>query len=180
MEKTDSLEGTDRFLSGVRANYLLRCVGSMRFHPKRRASTDHSPGPNIASAAASVATMRQTNRSADMMTSLQLSMTATSVPTIGVKSPMSRKTAAAANRTDRTVMWKSGLFCRAELAILTKANPTTSRIKIRPIPGQPPAKVEYKRRNGRTLSYTHFIFVYLRRGQSPTMRLDRASFEAKA
>ena len=84
------------------------------------------------------------------MTSLQLSIRATSVPTIGVNSPMMRRIAAAARRTDKIVMGMAGLLCRAEPALLTKANPTTRRIKMRPIPGQPPAKVEYKRRNGRT------------------------------
>jgi hypothetical protein len=46
-----------------------------------------------------------------------------------------------------------------EPAQLTKTNPTTSLIKMRPIPGQPPAKVEYKRRNGRT-SPKNFILVF--------------------
>ena len=31
--------------------------------------------------------------------------------------------------------------------LITKAVPTTSRIKMRPVPGQPPAKLEYKRRS---------------------------------
>lgn len=34
---------------------IYRSWGSMRFHPKRRASTDHAPGPIIAKAAARVA-----------------------------------------------------------------------------------------------------------------------------
>jgi hypothetical protein len=63
---------------------------------------------------------------------------------------MMRRTAAAARRTDKIVMGMAGLLSRTEPALLTKENPTTSRIKMRPIPGQPPAKVEYKRRNGRT------------------------------
>lgn len=40
------------------AGYLFRGEDSMRFHPKRRASTDHKPGPNIARAAQEVATRR--------------------------------------------------------------------------------------------------------------------------
>lgn len=91
-----------------------------------------------------------------MMRSLQLSIRATSVPTTGVNSPMMRKIAAAARRTDNIVMGMAGLLGRAENALLTKANPTTSRIKMRPNPGQPPAKVEYKRRNGRTSQTINF------------------------
>lgn len=40
------------------AGYLLRGEGSMRFHPKRRASTDHSPGPSMARAAQEAANRR--------------------------------------------------------------------------------------------------------------------------
>jgi len=91
-----------------------------------------------------------------MVTSLQLSIRATSVPTIGVNSPMMRRIAAAARRTQKIVMGMAGLLSMAEPALLTKANPTTSRIKMRPNPGQPPAKVEYKRRNGRTSQTINF------------------------
>ena len=78
---------------------------------------------------------------------------------IGVSSPIIRKIAAAATRTDKIVMGMAGPLSRAEPALLTKTNPTLSRIKMRPIPGQPPANVEYKRRNGRT-SPKNLIFVY--------------------
>src|SRR5208337_842280 len=40
------------------AGYLLRGEGSMRFHPKRRESTDHKPGPSMASAIQEVAARR--------------------------------------------------------------------------------------------------------------------------
>ena len=135
----------------------------MRFHPKRRASSDHRPGPNIASAAPQVATRRYTNLSPVMETSLKLSISATRVPTIGVNSPMMRRTAAAARSTAKIVKGMAGLLSRTEPALLTKANPTTSRIKIRPIPGQPPANVEYKRRKGRTSRVRiQFLMVSLR------------------
>jgi hypothetical protein len=85
-----------------------------------------------------------------MANSLQLSIRATSIPATGVNSPMMRRIAVAASRTDKIVMGLAGLPSAAVPALFTKTNPTTSRIKIRPIPGQPPAKVEYKRRKGRT------------------------------
>jgi hypothetical protein len=48
------------------------------------------------------------------------------------------------------VIGMAELLNRAEPTLFTKAIPTTSLIKMRPIPGQPAAKVEYKRRNGGT------------------------------
>ena len=89
-----------------------------------------------------------------MITTLQLSMSATSVPTIGVYKPMMRRIAAADSRRARIVIGMAGRLSRADPALLTKASPTTNRIKMRPMPGQPPAKVEYKRRNWTHLSYT--------------------------
>ena len=135
----------------------------MRFQPKRWASTDHRPGPNIARAAPTVATKRQTSPSACMVTSLQLSSRATSVPTIGVNSPMRSRIAAAARSTDKIAKGIAGLFSMTEVALLIKAKPTTSRIKMSPIPGQPLAKVEYKRRNGRTSRVrVQFLMISLR------------------
>ena len=113
-----------------------------------------------------------------MITNLQLSMTATNVPTIGVYRPMTRRMAAVARRIDRTVMGVAGPLSRAIAELLIKANPTTSRIKMRPIPGQPPAKVEYKRRNWTHLSFTCSILNGFFTKESPTRRSDRASFEA--
>ena len=127
----------------------------MRFHPKRRASTDHRPGPNIERAAPRVAISRYIKRSAGTVTSLPHSMRATTVPTMGVYSPMARRIAATPKKTDNNVMGMPGLPSRADPAPFAKAKPTTSRIKMSPIPGQPPAKVEYKRRN-----WTHLSFTY--------------------
>jgi len=60
-------------------------------------------------------------------------------------------------RTDKIVMGMAGLLSKTESALLTKTNPNISRINMRPIPGEPPANVEYKRRNGRTsLMRIHF------------------------
>jgi hypothetical protein len=72
----------------------------------------------------------------------------------------------------------SGPLSRTEPALLTKANPTASRIKMRPIPGHPPANVEYKRRKGRA-SPQDLIFIRFPIEWSPTRRPDRASFEAE-
>jgi hypothetical protein len=56
----------------------------------------------------------------------------------------------------------AGLPSRAERALLAKTKQTTNRIKISPIPGQPPAKVEYKRRKSTHLSNTYsFSYGFL-------------------
>ena len=48
---------------------------------------------------------------------------------------------------------------QSRTCIRTKAKPTTSLIKMRPVPGQPPVKVEYKRRNRPTFhSYSFSCF----------------------
>ncbi len=79
----------------------------------------------------------------------QISVRATTVPTIGVHNPTIRRTPAPVRRTDTIAIAVGELLSIVETALSTKTPPTTSRIKIRPIPGQPPAKVENKRRNGR-------------------------------
>jgi hypothetical protein len=150
----------------------------MRFQPKRRASIDHRPGPNMARAAQKVAIRRKSNRSAGTMTSLPHSMRATRVPTMGVYSPMARRIAAVPRRTDKQVMGIAGLPSRADPALFANAKPTTNRIKMSPIPGQPPAKVEYKRRKMDAPLVYVFIFLRFLYELSPTNRLDPASFEA--
>ena len=59
----------------------------MRFHPKRRASTDHKPGPNIARAAPTVPNNSQTHLSPGSVSIFQISIKAIAVPTIGVHKP---------------------------------------------------------------------------------------------
>jgi hypothetical protein len=74
-----------------------------------------------------------------------------------------RRIAAAASRIDTTAIGIAGLLNREVPALFTKAIPITSRIKIRPIPGQPPAKVEYKRRNGRTSRIRIHLRIFAKR-----------------
>jgi hypothetical protein len=58
--------------------------GSTRFHPNRRASTDHRPGPNMATAQAVVPSKTVTHRSPAIVMICQVSSNATKVPTMGV------------------------------------------------------------------------------------------------
>jgi hypothetical protein len=148
----------------------------MRLHPKSRASTDHTPGPNIARAAPKVAIRRYTNLCAGAVKTPQISVRATRVPTMGVYRPTIRRIPAPARRTGTTAVAMGGSASTVEAALPTKTSPTTKRIRMRPMPGQPPAKVEYKRRNGRTSPIA--IFLVLARNWRPRSGLDSASFEA--
>jgi hypothetical protein len=120
----------------------------MRFHPKRRASTDHKPGPNIARAPPMVPSRRATHRSPASVRICEISITATNVPATGVHIPGIRRIPHPAKNTDIiVVLIGGGPLHRIELAPTISAEPTTKRMRSKPIPGQPPANVEYRRRN---------------------------------
>src|SRR5579864_4264304 len=118
----------------------------MRFHPKRRESMDHKPGPNIASAAPAVPNKSQTHLSPGSIIILQTSISATETPAIGVHNPAIRRMPAAIESTARIVTFKGGSIQSLEAARTTSAEPITKRMKSKPVPGQPPANVEYSRR----------------------------------
>jgi len=126
---------------------LFRGGTSTRFHPKRRASTDHKPGPNIARAPPMVPSRRATHRSPAGARICQISIKATNVPATGVHSPGIRRIPHPAKNTDITVVFIGGSFHSIELARTISAEPTTKRMRSKPMPGQPPANVEYRRRN---------------------------------
>jgi hypothetical protein len=119
----------------------------MRFHPKRRASTDQRPGPNIARAAPTVPNNSQTHRSPGSMNIFQSSINATEAPTMGVHRPPIRRIPAPNERMATVVTFRGGSDHSLELARTISDDPTTSRNRSKPEPGQPPANVEYKRRN---------------------------------
>jgi hypothetical protein len=118
----------------------------MRFHPKRRASIDHRPGPNIARAAPAVPNKSQTHRSPGSVSIFQSWISATETPTMGVHKPAISRIPAPIERTARIVTVRGGSVHSLELARTMSADPTTNRIRSTPMPGQPPANVEYKRR----------------------------------
>ena len=68
-----------------------------------------------------------------------------------------RRIAAATKKTDNIAREMAEVFGRTAPVLITKAIAIASRIKRRPMPGQPPAKVEYKRRNWTHLAYTYSI-----------------------
>jgi hypothetical protein len=70
---------------------LILRSGSTRFHPNRRASTDHRPGPNMATAQPMVPSKTVTHRSPAIVMICQVSSNATKVPTMGVHELPSRQ-----------------------------------------------------------------------------------------
>jgi hypothetical protein len=123
----------------------------MRFQPKRRASIDHRPGPNIARAAPAVPNKSQTHRSPGNRNILQTSIRATDVPAIGVHKPATSNIPAAKESTASIRTFIAGSLASRDTARTISAEPTTARMRSKPAPGQPPANVEYKRRNDTNL-----------------------------
>ena len=139
----------------------------MRFHPKRRASMDHKPGPNIARAAATVPSSSQTHLSPGSANIFQISINAMEVPTIGVHKPrISSIPAPIKNKAGIVTVIGGRSLHSLKLARTISAEPTTTRMRSNPAPGQPPANVEYKRR--KTHPSRHYQFPLLpRRIETP-------------
>jgi hypothetical protein len=128
----------------------------MRFHPKRRASMDHRPGPNIARAAAAVPNSNHTHLSPAIVSIFQISINAMEVPTIGVHKPTISSIPAPIKSTAGIVTFIGGRsFHSLKLVRTTSAEPTTKRMSSKPVPGQPPANVEYRRRKDTPFALTH-------------------------
>ena len=120
----------------------------MRFQPNKRASIDHKPGPNIARAAPAVPSRSQTHLSPGSVKIFQASMSAIELPTMGVHKPTTSSIPAPIKSTAGIVTFSGGGSLQSlTLARATNEHPTTARIRSNPVPGQPPANVEYKRRN---------------------------------
>jgi hypothetical protein len=120
----------------------------MRFHPKRRASMDHKPGPNIARAAPAVPNSSQTHMSPVSVSIFQTSINAMEVPAMGVHKPAISSIPAPNKSTAGTVTLSGGGSLHSlKPARTMSTEPTTARMRSKPAPGQPPANVEYSRRN---------------------------------
>ena len=149
----------------------------MRFQPKRRASIDHKPGPNIARAAPAVPSSSQTHLSPGSIMIFQISISATEVPTMGVHNPAIRRMPAPIASTAGMVTFKGGSIHSLEAARTTSAEPITKRRRSKPVPGQPPANVEYRRRNDASFS-TELGFRVSEGTQNPKKRSNRHSLES--
>ena len=120
----------------------------MRFHPKRRASMDHKPGPNIARAAPAGANNSQTHLSPVSVSIVEISINAMEVPAMGVHKPAITSIPAPNKRIEGTDTFRDlGSLHSLKPARTISTEPTTTRMRSKPAPGQPPANVEYSRRN---------------------------------
>jgi len=120
----------------------------MRFHPNRRASMDQKPGPNIARAAAAVPDSSHTHLSPGTLSIFQISINAMEVPTIGVHKPAISNIPAPIKTRAGIVTFIGGRSLHSLKPPRTiSTEPTTTRMRSNPAPGQPPANVEYSRRN---------------------------------
>src|SRR5215469_834093 len=129
---------------------------------------DHRPGPNIAKAAATVPNISQSVLSPSSVTICQVSLSATMIPAIGVHKPaINRVPAASKNTAGRVTLMGGGSLQSAKPARTTSTDPTTSRIRSNPEPGQPPANVEYRRRKDAPFHSTWLGSPLLAPGESP-------------
>src|SRR5947208_14658372 len=115
----------------------------MRFHPKRRASTDHAPGPSNAKPAPIVAKKMQAHGSPGREMVFQIPMAATSDPEIGVHKPASRSIPTAIASVLETINWIGGPDCSLASPLAINEAPDTSRMSRRTLPGQPGSTGEY-------------------------------------
>jgi hypothetical protein len=95
---------------------LILRSGSTRFHPNRRASTDHRPGPNMATAQPMVPSKTVTHRSPAIVMICQVSSNATKVPTMGVHRPGMRRSPDPARNAEIIVVVTGGLLHSVEFA----------------------------------------------------------------
>lgn len=153
----------------------MRGGGSTRFQANRRASIDHRPGPNIARAPPMVPGKRGTQRSPATVIICRVSSKASSAPTMGVHSPEIRRSPIPAKNADITIVSMGGSLHTADLACATSAEPGTKRMRSNPMPGQPPAKVEYRRR--KTHLSKPYKFPTLYRQSKPPKESRSHSFE---
>jgi hypothetical protein len=126
--------------------YTTRSRTSIRRHPKRRASTDHAPGPSNANAAPMVARKIQADGSPDRETAYQSARAPARDPAMGVHSPAIREIPAATATTCKIADSRVAPANNRVTPLPAKAIPATNRINRRPAPGEPPAKVENRRR----------------------------------
>jgi len=84
---------------------------------------------------------------------------ATVIPTIGVHKPNISKMPDPRRIAEVIVAFSGGSPHISKPARTTSTHPVTSRISNNPVPGQPPANVEYKRRNMHLVALTRVPHV---------------------
>ena len=101
----------------------------------------------MARAAPKVPNSSQPDLSPCSMSIFQISVRATEAPTMGVQKPaISRIPAAIKSMAGIVTLIGGGSLQSVKPACTTSAEPATMRMRSNPVPGQPPANVEYRRR----------------------------------
>ena len=107
---------------------------------------DQRPGPNIARAAPAVANISQSGLSPDSVSIFQISVRATETPAMGVHKPTIKSIPSVTKNMAGIVTFiGGGSLHKVKPAPAANAEPATTRIRSNPVPGQPPANVEYRR-----------------------------------
>ena len=106
---------------------ILRDGGCTRFHPNRRASTDHRPGPNMASAQPMVPSKTVAHRSPPIVMICKISSNATKAPTMGVHRPGMRSSPNPVRNAEIIVVLIWGLLPNAGVARSSREAPRTAR-----------------------------------------------------
>jgi hypothetical protein len=117
----------------------------MRFLPNRCASTDHAPGPSIASAAPRVASRMCIHGSVECEKAKNNSATAMRPPATGVHKPTSNKVAALAVTSCTMAGSPRGVVSSTAIPCWIGRTAATVRRNTSPIPGRPSGNVEKRR-----------------------------------
>lgn len=129
-----------------RTSSVYRSGMRIRFHPNRRASMDHTPGPSSASAAPRIPMRTQIHGFARLETACTNARIASSVPAMGVHKPAMTSSPTAIVTTCSVAGPKGGAPRNASTPRAVTPMPTARRSKSKPSPGAPPAKFEKSRR----------------------------------
>ena len=129
---------------------------------------DHKPGPNIARATPVVASISQSGLLPGSVSIFQTSVRPTEVPAMGVHKPAINRIPAPNKRIAAIVTLIGGGSLRSvKLARTISVDPTTTRIRSNPVPGQPPANVEYRRRKEAPFRTTLSVSAFRKARRKP-------------
>ena len=135
---------------------------SIRFRPNKCASTDHAPGPSIASAALKAPSRTCIQGSLECDRMRHTSPTAISTPATGVHKPTSNSAAEHATTSCRTSSVFKGSVSSPAIPSWRGGRLATARTNKSPVPGQPSGNVAKSRCN-----------------RAPVHRLPRGSTSSK-
>ena len=128
------------------AGLVFRGGASTRFQPNRRASTEKSPGPSSASAPPMVPSRSEAHVSPVRVSVCHASSKASNPPASGVHRPGMRRSPHATESMELIPAAVGGSLHNIRVVWTTTTEPPIRRMPSKPMPGNPPANVEYRRR----------------------------------